>query len=116
MCWSADTGSSTSCQKCVQTCCQGAYSTGTTDYFNILANCLCTTGSAPCANACATEYCVTPGSVNQQGDPCYNCLVQYTGTGQTCDTSTGGPIDSACKAQTACNDYITCASGCPGGC
>ena len=82
---------------------------GITDYANIIQTCVCTAGSAPCANSCANEYCAQAGYVASTGDACDNCLNKQLGTGGSCAHT----VSTQCAADTSCNDYIVCADGCP---
>jgi len=98
----------------VQTCCQGHYATGIQDYVTIIQNCVCgpTGTGGPCANKCANEYCLDGTATT--GDSCDTCLNTYLAAGAKCDAQTStGAINTACLSDQPCNDYITCANGCP---
>lgn len=78
------------------------------DYFDIISKCVCATGG-PCVTQCATEYCVTPGTITTSGDACETCLNTAVGSGGACATQ----VSSGCTADASCSAYVTCANGCP---
>jgi hypothetical protein len=94
----------------VQTCCATTYcSTGSSDFYNDIAACICQAGT--CASACggAGDYCVMVGYVTSP--QCNSCFTQYTATGAQCDPSAGS-IASSCNGDPACTAYLACANGC----
>jgi hypothetical protein len=110
-CWLEDDGSDSGNRACVETCCQGAYPPGSSDFFQDVAGCLCA-ASGPCASLCGGggDYCSSPGSVAT--NQCEACLDTYLAPGAACDP-TVGDIATACAADPDCAAYTACTDGCP---
>ena len=112
-CWNADTGSSSSNQKCIFTCCAQTYcSTGAQFSFNLLIGCACV--ASVCQSSCNSsgDYC-GGGAPNVTTQACSDCLTAATGAGAVCDESAGSSLDQQCSANAGCAAYNTCANGCP---
>jgi hypothetical protein len=119
-CWNADDGGAASTQACGAVCCKAAYPAGWADFYDYSAECMCTLGDGgsdaggdggggPCAAACATTFCETHDTASTA---CTTCLDTYSQPGMPCDF-TSGFIASSCAADTQCNFYQGCFSGCP---
>ncbi|HEY3816431.1 MAG TPA: hypothetical protein VGL81_04630 [Polyangiaceae bacterium] len=94
----------------MQTCCATTYcSTGSNNFYNDIAACICQ--SSTCKSACsgAQDYCTMVGYVTSTS--CSTCFDKYTASGAQCDP-TSGSIASACSGDSDCSAYLTCANGC----
>ena len=93
---------------CIQ-CCQSIHAAGIQALVQAIQQCDCG-ANGPCATACANEYCKN-GSITSAGDACDTCL------GNSLDPDAGGqclgPVSSACATGSPCDQYLTCANGCP---
>jgi len=90
-------------------CCQTNHTSGIQALVMAIQSCACGTGG-PCATTCASEYCAN-GAVNTTGDACDTCI------SNSLDPDAGGacltPVETACGAGSACDQYLSCANGCP---
>jgi len=92
------------CVNCYQQNCPG----GANDFFKFIQNCVCNSGSGPCASQCAgaNDYCTTAGCNPNTGcsKTCSNCLDTYVATGKQCDPA--GSIGTCCNADSNCSQYV----------